>query len=50
LEKEEKLSVTDRFPEAFRRFEEDVDVSKFVSFRQLELAFGNWAGRKWIPT
>jgi hypothetical protein len=42
--------MTDRFPEAFRRFEEDVDVSKFESFRQLELAFGHWAGQKWIPT
>jgi hypothetical protein len=42
--------MPDGFPEAFRRFEEDVDVSRFESFRQLELAFGRWAGQKWIPT
>jgi hypothetical protein len=42
--------MPDRFPEAFRRFEEDVDVIRFESFRQLELAFGRWAGQKWIPT
>jgi hypothetical protein len=46
----EKLFMTDRFPEAFKRFEEDVDVSRFESFRQLEFAFGRWAGQKWVPT
>ena len=43
--------MPDRFPEAFRRFEEDVDVNQFESFRQLRLAFGHWSGpRRWIPT
>jgi hypothetical protein len=42
--------MPDGFPEAFRRFEEDVDVKRFESFRQLELAFGRWAGQKWLPT
>ena len=42
--------MTDRFPEAFRRFEEDVNVNQFESFRQLRLAFGHWAGRRWRPT
>ena len=42
--------MTDRFPEAFRRFEDDVDVRDFESFRQLEIAFGYWAGRRWRPT
>jgi predicted solute-binding protein len=37
----------DRFPEAFKRFEEVVDTSKIKSFRQLKLAFATWAGRKW---
>jgi predicted solute-binding protein len=37
----------DRFPEAFRRFEQVVDVSKIKSFQQLKLAFATWAGRKW---
>jgi hypothetical protein len=33
----------DRFPEAFRRFEEVVDVDRIQSFRQLRLAFAYWA-------
>jgi len=37
----------DKFPEAFRRFEEVVDVSKIKSFQQLLTAFSLWAGRKW---
>ena len=36
----------DRFPEAFRRFEEDVNTEEIHSFQQLRLAFGSWAGRK----
>jgi hypothetical protein len=40
----------DKFPEAFERFEEVVDVDRIRSFRQLKLAFGTWAGEKWIPT
>jgi hypothetical protein len=40
----------DRFPEAFNRFEQVVDVDKIENFRQLELAFGQWSGHKWGPT
>ncbi|MEM2320211.1 MAG: hypothetical protein QXQ63_05665 [Candidatus Bathyarchaeia archaeon] len=38
----------DKFPEAFRRFEQVVDVSKITSFQQLLTAFSHWAGRKWV--
>ena len=40
----------DRFPEAFSRFEEVVDVRRIESFRQLMLAFASWAGWKWRGT
>jgi hypothetical protein len=40
----------DRFPEAFRRFEDVVDVRRIQSFRQLRLAFAYWAGWKWHDT
>jgi hypothetical protein len=40
----------DRFPEAFSRFEEVVDVRRIKSFRQLRLAFASWAGWKWHDT
>ena len=40
----------DRFPEAFSRFEEVVDVRRIQSFRQLRLAFASWAGWKWHDT
>lgn len=40
----------DKFPEAFERFEEDVDVREIRSFRQLRLAFSFWAGYKWKET
>ena len=40
----------DRFPEAFSRFEEVVDVNRIKSFRQLMLAFASWAGWKWRGT
>jgi len=40
----------DRFPEAFRRFEEVVDVRRIQSFRQLRLAFAYWAGWRWHDT
>ena len=38
----------DKFPNAFRRFERVVDVSKITSFQQLLTAFSHWAGRKWV--
>jgi hypothetical protein len=40
----------DRFPEAFSRFEEVVDVRRIQSFRQLRMAFASWAGWKWHDT
>ena len=40
----------DRFPEAFSRFEEVVDVRRIQSFRHLRLAFASWAGWKWDDT
>ena len=38
----------DKFPEAFERFESDVDVDRFDSYRELIYAFQWWAGEKWI--
>lgn len=37
----------DRFPDAFERFERDVDINNFESYRQLAIAFSYWAGRRW---
>lgn len=42
--------MPDKFPEAFRRFERTVDVDRIETFRQLKLAFGSWAGQKWLNT
>jgi hypothetical protein len=42
--------MPDRFPEAFRRFEQQVNTRNIETFRQLTLAFERWAGRNWIPT
>jgi hypothetical protein len=44
------LISTDKFPEAFKRFERKVNVEKIETFRQLTLAFGSWAGEKWRGT
>jgi hypothetical protein len=40
----------DRFPEAFRRFEQDVDISNIESFRELAYAFSYWAGKRWVDS
>lgn len=40
----------DKFPEAFKRFEEKVNTDNIESWKQLKLAFGSWAGRRWAPT
>jgi hypothetical protein len=40
----------DKFPDAFRRFEQQVSLKNIVSFRQLALATGSWSGPKWIPS
>ena len=39
--------MVDRFPEAFKRFEQRVDISRFDSYRQLAYAFSWWAGKRW---
>jgi hypothetical protein len=44
------LISTDKFPEAFRRFKQDVATRQIKTFRQLTLAFGSWAGSKWNGT
>jgi len=40
----------DRFPAAFERFEEVVDVDSIQSFGELRLAFSLWAGERWFDT
>jgi predicted glycosyltransferase involved in capsule biosynthesis len=40
----------DKFPEAFKRFEDHVDVGKFETYHQLTLAFRWWAGERWRGT
>lgn len=40
----------DRFPEAFRRFESDVNVDKLKSYSELMYSFRWWAGEKWRDT
>jgi hypothetical protein len=42
--------MVDRFPEAFRRFESQVNVDRFSSYRQLLLSFSYWAGERWQDT
>jgi hypothetical protein len=38
----------DRFPEAFERFEKDVDISNIKSYSELAYAFSYWAGKRWV--
>jgi hypothetical protein len=40
----------DKFPEAFERFESDVDIGRFGSYHELTLAFRWWAGERWRGT
>jgi hypothetical protein len=40
----------DRFPEAFERFEEDVDIESLKSYSELIAAFRLWAGERWKGT
>jgi hypothetical protein len=42
--------VSPDFIEAFERFEQRVDISRFDSYRQLLYAFGWWAGRRWVDS
>lgn len=39
-----------KFPEAFRRFENDVIIGNLKSYHQLTLAFRWWAGQRWKGT
>jgi hypothetical protein len=41
---------SDKFPEAFRRFEEVVDTRWIRSFDELRMEFASWAGEKWLDT
>ena len=54
MERKEKsfrvIDIVDRFPEAFERFEQVVDIDNFESFRQLAYAFRHWAGKRWRDT
>ena len=40
----------DKFPEAFDRFEETVEVDRIDSFNALTSAFASWAGQKFLYT
>lgn len=40
----------DKFPEAYRRFEQAVNTKGVKEFAQIELMFSGWAGKKWRPT
>lgn len=40
----------DKFPEAFRRFENVVDIGRFESYHQLTLAFRHWPSERWRGT
>ena len=40
----------DKFPEAFKRFEEKVKLDNIKTSKQLELAVDSWGGYRWIPT
>ena len=40
----------DRFPEAFERFENDVNVDRLTSYSELMYSFRWWAGEKWKGT
>ena len=42
--------MPDRFPEAFERFENDVDIGQFTSYHQLTMTFRHWAGERWKGT
>jgi hypothetical protein len=41
---------SERFQEAFERFEKVVDVDHFDSYRELWYAFRQWAGKRWRNT
>jgi len=44
------IEMPDKFPEAFERFEQVVDIARLESYRQLAYAFSHWAGRRWVDS
>ena len=40
----------DKFPEAFRRFEQQVNIKGIRNFAPIEMMFSHWAGKKWLLT
>ena len=40
----------DKFPEAFERFEEEVDIEDIEGMTELKLVFSEWLGRGWKNT
>jgi hypothetical protein len=44
------MSFSEKFQEAFERFEDVVDVDSIDSFGELRSAFSEWAGYKWKDT
>jgi hypothetical protein len=41
------MSYSEAFQEAFERFKEKVDTSNIHNLRQMEMAFGTYAGKHW---
>jgi hypothetical protein len=42
--------MVDRFPEAFERFEQVVDIYSFESYRELAYSFIHWASGRWVDS
>lgn len=42
--------MMDKFPEAFRRFEKDVPIDQFKSYRDMSYGFAHWAGKRWVDS
>lgn len=42
--------MVDRFPEAFERFEIEVGIDSFDSYRELTYGFSWWAGKRWVDS
>lgn len=41
---------SEKFQEAFERFEKVVDIKSFPNYRALVYGFERWGGKRWIPT
>lgn len=42
--------MVDDFPEAFARFENDVDISETGNWHELVMQFKHWSGKRWKGT